>query len=473
MNLQQSKTGFSFLESVIILIGFIIIIFGSLFYLKTEPHLPLLICLAGLGIAGLFKKYSWKNIEQGIVSGISKGVQPFILLAVIGMLIAAWLYSGTIPTVIVYSLEIIHPSYLLITALIGCTLISSLIGSAFTTISTVGIALMGVAAASGVPLEWAAGAVICGACFGDKMSPMSDTTNFASGVAGVDIFSHIKHMSKTTIPSYLLSFAVFFYAGSSFDLSNASTENLAIISNAIQETVNISLLTLLSPLAVIVLAVLRKPVIPSLLAGIVTAGITGWLLQPDTSLAEFLTVLQNGTAFDVQTEQAASILNRGGLQSMMWSISLILIAFGLGGLMEQLGVIRSLMNGLILGIQTKGKLVLATVASAFGVNLVTGEQYLSILIPGQSLLPVYDKLSVDKKFLSRSLEDAGTLMNPLIPWGVSGAFFSQSLGVSVIDYLPYAIFLYTAPLFSILFGFLPDKRRSASQPAGDFQRNQQ
>ncbi len=457
--MSQSKS-LSFTGSVILFLSMIGIIFISLFYLKTEPHLPLMLCLVFLSGAAILYKYSWKEIEDGIVKGIQSGVQPIIILALIGILIGAWMFSGTIPTVMMAALSIIDPAYLLILTLLCCTIISSLVGSSFTTVSTVGVALMGVAIAAGVPVEWAAGAVICGACFGDKMSPMSDTTNFASGVAEVNIFTHIRHMAKTTIPAYAITAALFWYMGTTLSADGATLDNIKEIMTVMKEHVTISPWTLISPLIVIGLAISRVPVIPALAAGIATAGITGLLIQDGTNLSGFLAVLQNGTAFDIQQETVQQMLNRGGLQSMMWSISLIMIAFALGGLMDKMQLIQTLLNGLIERIKVKGQLILATISSSIGVNLVTGEQYLSILIPGQSFKPAYEKLNVEKKYLSRSLEDAGTLINPLIPWGVSGAFFAQTLGVDVIAYLPFAFFLYLSPLFSVLFGFLPVRKHT-------------
>ncbi|TDL80810.1 Na+/H+ antiporter NhaC [Peribacillus frigoritolerans] len=451
--------------AVMIFLSMIAIIFISLFYLKTEPHLPLMLCLVLLSGVAFIYKYSWKEIEAGLVKGIQNGVQPIIILALIGILIGAWMFSGTIPTVMISALNLIDPGSLLILTLICCTIISSLVGSSFTTVSTVGVALMGVAIAAGVPAQWAAGAVICGACFGDKMSPMSDTTNFASGVASVNIFTHIKHMSNTTIPAFLITAFLFWYLGTTLTINDATLENIQEIISVMEQHVQISGWTLISPLIVIVLAMTRIPVIPALAAGIATAGATGILLQDGASFAQFLNVLQNGTAFEIEQETVQKMLNRGGLQSMMWSISLIMIAFALGGLMDTMQLIQTILKGLIMRIKVKGQLILATVSSSIGVNLVTGEQYLSILIPGQSFKDAYEKMNIDKKYLSRSLEDGGTLINPLIPWGVSGAFFAQTLGVDVIAYLPFAFFLYLSPLFSVLFGFLPGRKKPAEQLA--------
>lgn len=455
--MNKEKGTFHFKEAVGLLLLILAVIFLSLFLLKTEPHIALLNCLLVILLIGLLRGVGWKKSEEGMIKGIQSGIQPVVILGLIGMLIGAWMSSGTIPTIMTYALTIINPDYLLITSLFSCMVISSLVGSSFTTVSTIGVALMGAGIAIGLPIEWVAGAIISGACFGDKMSPMSDTTNFASGVAKVDLFTHIRHMSLTTIPSILITTVIFFILGRMAPIDVTSLSEMKIMVLAIESQVQVSSLTLLSPIIVIVLAIKRIPVIPSLIIGIVTAAITAVSIQ-GISFSQFLHVLQNGTSFSIENEQISNMLNRGGLQSMMWSISLILIAFAFGGLLDSLKIIPTLLSGLIDRIHSKGQLILSTASSSLGVNLLTGEQYLSILIPGQSFKSLYEDMKLDRKYLSRTLEDAGTLINPLIPWGVSGAFFAQTLGVPVLAFLPFAFFLYLSPVFTIIYGFLKDRR---------------
>ncbi|MBM7604254.1 NhaC family Na+:H+ antiporter [Metabacillus crassostreae] len=455
--MNQHKRLFNFKEAIFILFLILGIIYTSLFIWKTEPHISLLICLVVVGFLALLKGYKWKELEVGLVKGIQNGVQPILVLSLIGILIGAWMSSGTIPTVMAYALTIINPNYLLITSLFSCMIISSLVGSSFTTVSTVGVALMGAGMALGLPIEWVAGAVISGACFGDKMSPMSDTTNFASGVSSVKLFTHIRHMTHTTIPSIIITTLIFFILGRLAVIDTASMDETTNMVNLIKEHVSISSITLLSPILVIILAIKKVPVIPALVVGVLTGGMTAIGFQ-GVDFGEFLQVLQNGTAFPIDHQVVSNMLNRGGLQSMMWSISLILIAFAFGGLLDSLKIISTLLNGIIDKIKTKGQLISSTAASSVGVNLLTGEQYLSILIPGQSFKDLYDKLEIDRKYMSRTLEDAGTLINPLIPWGVSGAFFAQTLGVPVVEFLPFAFFLYLSFFFTLGFGFKTKNR---------------
>jgi NhaC family Na+:H+ antiporter len=260
-------------------------------------------------------------------------------------------------------------------------------------------------------------------------------------------------MTRTAIPSIVITTIIFLIIGRMTPIHSTSLSEMTNMISIMKEHIQISSLTLISPLLVILLAVLKIPVVPVLIVGIITAGITATGIQ-EVTIGEFLHILQNGTSFSIQNEQVSNMMNNGGLQSMMWSISLILIAFAFGGLLDALNIIPTLLNGLIERVQTKGQLILSTATSSIGVNILTGEQYMSILIPGQSFKGLYNKLKLDRKYLSRTLEDAGTLINPLIPWGVSGAFFSQALDVHVMAYIPFAFYLYLSPLFSILFGFL-------------------
>lgn len=251
---DQIKT-FTFQQSLLVLLLVLATIFASLFVLKTEPHIALLVCLVLISIIGLLHKFKWKELETGIVQGIQNGIQPIIILALIGVLIGAWMSSGTIPTVMVYALTVINPEYLLMTSLFSCMVISSLVGSSFTTVSTIGVALMGAGMAAGLPIEWVAGAIISGACFGDKMSPMSDTTNFASGVSSVDLFTHIRHMTFTTLPSILIAAVIFFILGRITLIDFTSIDDMKNMISIIESQVNISIITLFSPLIVIILAI--------------------------------------------------------------------------------------------------------------------------------------------------------------------------------------------------------------------------
>ena len=434
----------------------------SIIVLKVEPHMPLLAGIVGTGILGLLLGMKWESIEKGLLESITTGLKPILILFIVGMMIAVWMQSGTVPTLLYGGLQFIQPEWFLISALLVTIIVSSFTGSSFTTIGTIGIAMMGIGTAMEVNPALAAGAIISGACFGDKMSPLSDTTNFAPAVAKVDLFTHIRHMMRTTIPAIILT-VIFFFIMSKNLSASVNPEDIQKAITVLKDEFTLSFWTLLPPLVVLVLAVRRVPVLLTLFAGLLAGIVVAVFTQGVTSATDILSTMQNGFVSDTSSDLVNGIVNRGGLQSMMWSVSLIILALALGGVLQGMGIIQSLMSGLTKLLKRRGHLVAATAGSSIGVNLLTGEQYLSILLPGQTFEPFYDQAGVDRKYLSRTLEDAGTLVNPLIPWGVSGAFFAETLGVSVMNYVPFAIFLWLSPIFTIAIGYLNDfKFRKAS-----------
>lgn len=429
----------------------------SIIIMKVEPHMPLFVGIVGTGIFGLIRGYKWEKLENSLLESITTGLKPVLILFIVGMMIAVWMQSGTVPALLFGGLKFIQPEWFLISALVITIIVSSFTGSSFTTIGTIGIAMMGIGTAMGVNPALAAGAVISGACFGDKMSPLSDTTNFAPAVSGVNLFTHIRHMMYTTIPAIIITIIFFFIMSNNLSTS-VNPEDMQKALSVLSNEFSLSFWTLLPPLIVLVLALIRVPVLLTLMAGLIAGVLVAVGAQGVLSATSILNTMQNGFELKTSSELVNGIINRGGLQSMMWSVSLILLALALGGLLQAIGIIEALMGGLTRLLDRRGHLISATAGSAIGVNLLTGEQYLSILLPGQTFGSFFDKAGVDRKYLSRTLEDAGTLVNPLIPWGVSGAFFAETLGVSVISYLPFALFLWLSPMFTIGLGYFNDIR---------------
>ncbi|MCJ8013637.1 Na+/H+ antiporter NhaC [Paenibacillus sp. KQZ6P-2] len=448
----------SFSKSIMIIVFILALLFVSIFLFKSEPHLPLLTATVGTATLLRLFGFPWKRIESAIIQGIQTAIMPILILSLIGILIAVWMMSGTVPTILYYGLDYINPHYFAVSALYVTIIVSMFTGSSFTTVSTVGVAFMGIALTTGVSPTLAAGAIICGACFGDKMSPLSDTTNFAPAVAGISIFTHIRNMLYTTIPALIVTTAFFLLAPKSDIIDVSSIEQIKL---ALQEGFHIHWLTLLSPLAVIVCSIKRVPILPTLVIGIVTGLLVTALVQQQTAIDVWFSVMQSGYKSTIANETVASIVNRGGLQSMMWSISLILIALSLGGLLQHCGVIESFFRKVIQPLKRKSSIVLMTGVSSIAVNGMTGEQYLSILLPGQMFKDEYTRRNIPAKTLSRTLEDCGTLVNPLIPWGVSGAFFAATLGVPVIEYAPYAIFLWLSPLCTFAYALIPKLQKNS------------
>lgn len=448
----------SFTKSIILIVFIMALLYVSIFLLKTEPHIPLLATTIGTATLLRIFGFSWKKIESAIIQGIQTAIMPVLILSLIGILIAVWMMSGTVPTILYYGMDYIKPEFFAVSALYVTIVVSMFTGSSFTTVSTVGVALMGIALTTGISPTLAAGAIICGACFGDKMSPLSDTTNFAPAVTGVSLYTHIRNMMYTTVPALVVTTIVFMFVPGTSAVDLTSIEEIKL---ALLDGFNIHWLTLLSPFAVIACSFKRIPILPTLVIGIVTGLLVTALIQQQTAIDMWFSAMQSGYKSTIANETVASIVNRGGLQSMMGSISLILIALSLGGLLQHCGVIEVFFRKLVQPLKRSSSIVLMTGASSIAVNGLTGEQYLSILLPGQMFKDEYTRRNIPAKTLSRTLEDCGTLVNPLIPWGVSGAFFAATLGVPVVEYIPYAIFLWLSPLFTFALALIPKFQKNS------------
>lgn len=448
----------SFSKSMIIIAFILAFLFVSIFLLKAEPHIPLLATTVGTAVLlGLFG-VSWKDIEAAIIKGIQTAIMPILILMLIGILIAVWMMSGTVPTLLFYGMDYINPNYFAVSALYVTIVVSMFTGSSFTTVSTIGVALMGIALTTGISPTLAAGAIICGACFGDKMSPLSDTTNFAPAVVGISLFTHIRNMMYTTIPALIITTVFFLFAPKADAIDLSSIQGIKF---ALQDGFHIHWLTLISPLAVIICSIKRIPILPTLMVGIVTGLLVTAIIQQQAEIGVWFSVMQNGYESTIANETVASIVNRGGMQSMMSSVSLILIALSLGGLIQHCGVIEAFFRKIIQPLKRKSSIVLMSGASSIAVNGMTGEQYLSILLPGQMFKDEYNRRGIPAKTLSRTLEDCGTLVNPLIPWGVSGAFFAATLGVPVIEYIPYATLLWLSPFITFAYALIPKLQKNS------------
>lgn len=284
------------------------------------------------------------------------------------------------------------------------------------------------------------------------MSPLSDTTNFAPAVAGVKLFDHIRFMMGTTIPAFIITLILFMFLGRSGQ--TADTAQIAEAQAALSGRFDLSWLTLIAPVLVAVLAFRRMPVLPTMLVGMFAGVLTAGFVQGNWSISNWLGVMQSGFKSDVENELIANVLDKGGLESMLWSVSLVLIALAFGGLLRELGIFQAIVESLLERLKSPGSSVLSVVLSSIGVNLLAGEQYLSILLPGQAFKQGFIDRGIDPRYLSRALEDGGTVINPLIPWGVSGAFFAATLGVPVLEYAPFAFFLWLSPVFSIILGYV-------------------
>ncbi|MGK0468688.1 Na+/H+ antiporter NhaC [Clostridium sp.] len=443
-------------EALIPVVGTIAILMYCVlpvFAVGQDVHVPLIFGTLIASVVAITRLgYSWKDIEEGIIGTISSTMQAILILAIIGMIIGTWILGGIVPTLIYYGLQVLSPSIFLVAACILCAIVSISTGSSWTTAGTVGIALMGVAAGLGIPAPMAAGAIISGAYFGDKMSPLSDTTNLAPAMAGATLFDHIKHMVYTTGTSLLIALIGYAILGFRFAGQTLDTSAIDALTNLMSQNFTINPFLLLVPIIVIVMVAKKVPAIPGLFIGVLLGGVAAMLAQ-GASFAAVMDAMQYGVVSDTGNEILDSLLTRGGYQSMMWTISLIIAALSFGGVLDKTGMLETLASRVLKYAKSTGSLVTATVFTSIFANILAGDQYLSIVLPGKMYKDEFHKRGLAPRNLSRCLEDAGTITSPLVPWNTCGAFMSTSLGIATVAYLPYCFLNLVNPFVSIFFGF--------------------
>ncbi len=421
---------------------------------------------AAAALIGWRNGQRWEQIEESIITGVTVALKPILILFSVGMLIGSWILSGTVPTMIYYSLLILDPAIFYAATCLICSLISLSIGSSWTTAGTIGIALIGAAASMGLSLEITAGAVISGAYFGDKMSPLSETTNLAPAVAGTDLFSHIGHMVWTTTPSITIALILYAIIGLNID-SSASAADLEITMRLLQDNFTINPIMLLPVVALLVMANKKLPPIPTMLGGSMIGVVLGIVFQqsailnlaPDTSnvfLAMFKGVLQtlsNGFTLQSGNVTLDDLMTGGGMSSMLTTGWLVLCAMLFGAVMDHTDLLKCLVAYALPFVHSTGSLIATTILTCIGANIITSDQYIAIVLPGRMYKLEYEKRMLDPKNLSRSLEDAGTVTSPLIPWNTCGAYMSGTLGVATFAYLPYCFFNLLNPVIAIIYGY--------------------
>ena len=422
----------------------------SIISLGWLPHMAILTAIVVLLAYGLLRKVRYAGMQQRMAGAVAQGMGALYLFFFIGLLVSALMMSGAIPTLMYYGFGWISPAYFYLSAFILCSLIGIAIGSSLTTCATIGVAFIGMGEAFGANLAMTAGAVVSGAFFGDKMSPLSDTTSIAASVVGIDLFEHIRNMAYTTIPAWVITAGLLLWllpAVGAGDLGGT-----AVFREQLAATGLVHAYSLL-PFALLVLLAVRKVnAIVAMMATIALAlALTFLHSRPD--LAQLGGWFYGGFKLDGSFENISRLVSRGGIESMFFTQTIVILGLSLGGLLFALGIIPSLLEGMRRFLTNAGRATFSVAATAVGVNVLIGEQYLSILLSGETFKPVYDKLGLHPRNLSRTLEDAGTVINPLVPWSVCGVFISQVLGVPVWDYLPYAFFCYLCLILTLLFGW--------------------
>ncbi|MDD2574678.1 MAG: Na+/H+ antiporter NhaC [Firmicutes bacterium] len=449
---KKTQRQISFGEVLFVFLFLIVSLMSTIILFGGDPHIPILVTTIIASIVAIRAGYKWNDIQDGIIDGIKMSMQAILILMIVGMLIGVWILAGVVPTMIYYGLKILSPGIFLVATCLICAIVSLATGSSWTTAGTVGVALIGVGMGLGMPMPMVAGAIISGAYFGDKMSPLSDTTNLAPAMAGADLFDHVKHMIKTTGPSLVIALILYGilgarYAGKELDIAgiNQLLEGLA-------GEFAINPLLFIPPLVVILMVVFKVPAIPGLIGGVVLGSIFAAIFQ-GAGMGAIIEASHYGFVSETGIAEIDELLTRGGLDSMMWTVSLIMIAMSFGGVLEKTGMLNALLEKVLKVVKSTGSLVLATVLSCFFINLTSGDQYMSLVVPGRMFKDAYAERGLHPKNLSRVLEDAGTLSSPLIPWNTCGAFMLSTLAIHPFAYLPYAFLNLINPLVSIFYGY--------------------
>jgi Na+:H+ antiporter, NhaC family len=435
--------------------------------LAGSNQIVLILSAAVAAIIALRTGVRWDELHQGIVKSIGSAMSAILILLLIGALAGTWLLSGIVPAMIYYGLNILNPTIFLLAACVVSAIVSLATGSSWSTVATLGVALLGIGRALGLPDGMIGGAIISGAYFGDKMSPLSDTTNLAPAMAGTDLFTHIRYMAWTTVPSFSIALIIFLIIG--FTRTQPSELNdIAPILDALKGAFNINPFLFIVPALVITLIIKKVPALPALLAGTLAGAVFALIFQPHIiqqvagteykfHVAAYIAVMKSMyTEINVTTshEMVNSLLTTGGMSGMLNTVWLIICAMIFGGIMEAAGLLRRITSSVIKLAHDQGSLVASTAGTCIFFNITASDQYLSIVVPGRMFADTYRDRGLSPQNLSRTLEDSGTVTSVLVPWNTCGATQSTVLGVPTLTFLPYCFFNLISPFMTVLFAYL-------------------
>ncbi|MFR4702908.1 MAG: Na+/H+ antiporter NhaC [Ligilactobacillus salivarius] len=439
-------------ESIIVLA----IILGILGFLiigqHQEPQAPLLIAFVVLMVYGRLRGFTWDTIIDGMRTGLRAGVDPLVIFLTIGVLIATWIFSGTIPTVMFWGFKIISIQFFLPTVFLVCTLVGIACGSSFTSVSTMGIAFIGIGTTLHFSPGLTAGAIVSGAFCGSNISPLSGTTNLAASTGEIDIYTHIKSLLWTDLPAWFISLIFFTLMG--LHPKPASLHTINVMLDQLQNNFWISPWTMLPVILLIILAIFKVPAIPSLGLGALSAVILGWIHNPNISINSITELIMNGFVAHTPNKNINLLLSKGGISSMLTSLALIIFALALGGLLIKFNIIGVIITKIEESVKGIVGLTISAALTCIGVNLLVGEHYLAIILPGESFKEAFDHHNVPRTALTRVLNDAGAAINAVVPWSVSGVFIAGTLRVNPLDFIPFAIFPFLVTVLCILAGFV-------------------
>lgn len=433
--------------------GIIVAVMGyTMISLEWVPHLSILLVLCALLGLGKLRGLNFEAMQDQMITAVKAGFGAIYLFFFIGLMVTALMMSGAIPTLMYYGFEVISPQYFYVSAFVLSSLIGIAIGSSLTTCATLGVAFMGMSVAFGANPAIVAGAVVSGAFFGDKMSPLSDTCTIAASVVGIDLFDHVRNMSYTTVPAWIISAVLFWWLSGS--TISADLNQVLLLKEQLIKSGLVHGYALIPFVVLVALALRKVNAVYTIIATIIVAFIVTYL-HSSPSLSQLGSFFFKGykPVEGVDLGDVGKLLARGGIEGMFFTQTIVILALSLGGLLQALGILPALLRGITHMLTNAGRATFATAMTSLGVNVLIGEQYLSLLLAGNTFLPIYERLGLHPRNLARTIEDAGTVINPLVPWSVCGVFISHALGVSVLSYLPYAFFCYLCLFLTLIFGF--------------------
>ena len=440
-------------DSKIAVLALLTVITVILFSIRTTLVLESALVLGAMTAAvfAIFMGLSWHQIERGMISGIKNALGASLILIIIGMVIGSWILSGTIQTMVYYGLELLSPGIFLPAAFLLAALTSILIGSSFGTIATMGIVLLGVAEGLGVPKAITVGAIVSGAMLGDKISPMSDSTNLTAAMSSTELFDHIKSMLYISLPAALISLILYSVIGRFYLESGVDLANVNQILSSLEQNFNISFWTLIPPALMLLLSLFKVPAIASLSISFITASIFAVLTQ-GASFAGILNAAANGYQADTGMELLDSLLTQGGINNMMSTVAIIMAGTAMGGILEKARILEVILDSMLDFIKKPRDLILISLSSAYIMLLATGEMFVSIVIPGRTLAPAYQEMKIKTSVLSRSLETASTLGCSILPWGVVSVYIQNVMDIG-FGYIPYTFLSFLAPIIAVIYAF--------------------
>ena len=436
--------------SLTLLISFLVVIIGIRMGIGMSA--PLMAGAFAAGLFGVYFGFEWKELQSAMTEGIINALPAIIILMLVGMIMGIWIIGGTVPTMVYYGLKLLSPKMFLAASFILCAIVSTSTGTSFGTIGTIGLALIGIGEGLGLPLPMVAGAIVSGSYFGDKMSPLSDTTNVAPAMAGAELFDHIGSMFYTTAPAFIVSLIIYVALGMKFGGQGTDAKVVGDMMATINQTFNVSLWTLLPPLAVITMSLLHIPAIPSMSIGVIISIVWAMITQ-GAGFKAIMDASMGGYVCETGLAALDNLFTRGGMNNMLATNALIIIAAGFGGILERIGVLSIVVNSFLKKVRSTGGLILSVLISCYVVLLVSGNVMMAIILPGRTFKEVFKERNIEPKVLSRTLEDAGTLGGAIIPWSTAGLLIYGVLRVPVQAYAPYAFLNWIVLFFSVIYGY--------------------